>query len=91
MIPLEGKLPVPDEVISIESNTMFGGNAKTVITIQKKIKISSFKLPRNIMFQKLFCLVLVFPPGQVQIWILLLKVSHINYFLSSMVKSFWSL
>jgi hypothetical protein len=37
MIPLKGKLPLPDEGISIESNTMFGGTAKTVITIQKMI------------------------------------------------------
>jgi hypothetical protein len=35
MIPLKGKLPLPDEGISIEPNTMFGGSAKTVITIQK--------------------------------------------------------
>ena len=37
MIPLKGKLPIPDEGIVIEPNTMFGGNAKTVITIQKMI------------------------------------------------------
>jgi hypothetical protein len=37
MIPLKGKLPIPDEGISIEPNTMFGGTAKTVITIQKMI------------------------------------------------------
>jgi len=35
LIPLKGKMPVPEEGISIEPNTMFGGNAKTVITIQK--------------------------------------------------------
>ncbi|MBI4726171.1 hypothetical protein HY768_02930 [candidate division TA06 bacterium] len=35
MIPLKGKLPMPDEGIVIEPNTMFGGSAKTVITIQK--------------------------------------------------------
>jgi len=38
LIPLKGKMPVPDEGISIEPNTMFGGNAKTVITIQKMIE-----------------------------------------------------
>ena len=37
MIPLKGKLPLPYEGIAIEPNTMFGGNAKTVITIQKMI------------------------------------------------------
>jgi hypothetical protein len=37
MIPLKGKLPLPEEGISIEPNTMFGGNAKTVISIQKMI------------------------------------------------------
>ena len=35
MIPLKGKLPVPEEGIVIEPNTMFGGSAKTVISIQK--------------------------------------------------------
>lgn len=35
MIPLKGNMPVPDEGISIEPNTMFGSSAKTVITIQK--------------------------------------------------------
>jgi len=35
LIPLKGKMPMPDEGISIEPNTMFGGSAKTVITIQK--------------------------------------------------------
>jgi len=35
LIPLKGKMPVPNEGISIEPNTMFGGSAKTVITIQK--------------------------------------------------------
>lgn len=38
MIPLKGKLPLPEEGIAIEPNTMFGGSAKTVITIQKKIE-----------------------------------------------------
>jgi hypothetical protein len=37
MIPLKGKLPIPEEGISIEPNTMFGGSAKTVITIQKMV------------------------------------------------------
>jgi len=37
MIPLKGKLPMPEEGIAIEPNTMFGGSAKTVITIQKMI------------------------------------------------------
>lgn len=37
MIPLKGKMPIPDEGISIEPNTMFGGSAKTVISIQKMI------------------------------------------------------
>lgn len=36
MIPLKGKLPVPEEGIAVEPNTMFGGNAKTVISIQKR-------------------------------------------------------
>ncbi len=35
MIPLKGKMPVPDEGLSIQPNTMFGGNAKTVMTVQK--------------------------------------------------------
>jgi hypothetical protein len=38
MIPLKGKMPIPDEGIVIEPNTMFGGSAKTVITIQKMVK-----------------------------------------------------
>jgi hypothetical protein len=38
MIPLKGELPVPDEGISIEPNTMFGGSAKTVISIQKSVE-----------------------------------------------------
>jgi hypothetical protein len=38
IIPLKGELPVPKEGISIEPNTMFGGSAKTVITIQKMVK-----------------------------------------------------
>lgn len=37
MIPLKGKMPIPDEGISIQPNTMFGGNAKTVISIQKMV------------------------------------------------------
>ena len=37
MIPLKGKLPIPEEGISIEPNTMFGGSAKTVITIMKTV------------------------------------------------------
>jgi hypothetical protein len=37
MIALKGKLPLPEEGISIEPNTMFGGSAKTVISIQKMI------------------------------------------------------
>lgn len=36
MIPLKGNLPIPEEGISIEPNTMFGGSAKTVITIMKR-------------------------------------------------------
>jgi hypothetical protein len=35
MIPLKGKMPIPDEGISVQPNTMFGGSAKTVISIQK--------------------------------------------------------
>jgi hypothetical protein len=35
MIPLKGKPPVPEEGIVIQPNTMFGGSAKTVISIQK--------------------------------------------------------
>jgi hypothetical protein len=35
MIPLKGKPPIPEEGIVIQPNTMFGGGAKTVITIQK--------------------------------------------------------
>jgi len=38
MIPLKGEMPLPEEGISIEPNTMFGGKAKTVISIQKKIE-----------------------------------------------------
>lgn len=37
MIPLKGKMPMPDEGISIQPTTMFGGDAKTVINIQKMI------------------------------------------------------
>jgi hypothetical protein len=37
MIPIKGKMPIPDEGISIQPNTMFGGDAKTVISIQKMI------------------------------------------------------
>jgi hypothetical protein len=36
LIPLKGDPLLPEEGISIEPNTMFGGAAKTVITIQKK-------------------------------------------------------
>jgi hypothetical protein len=35
MIPLKGKMPLPDEGISIQPNTMFGGSAKSIISIQK--------------------------------------------------------
>jgi hypothetical protein len=35
MFALKGVLPIPDEGISVEPNTMFGGSAKTVIAIQK--------------------------------------------------------
>lgn len=38
MFPLKGSMPVPDEGISIQPNTMFGGSAKTVISIQKIVK-----------------------------------------------------
>jgi len=38
LIPLKGKMPIPEEGISIEPNIMFGGKAKTVITIQKKFR-----------------------------------------------------
>lgn len=37
LIALKGKMPMPDEGISIQPNTMFGGDAKTVISIQKMI------------------------------------------------------
>ena len=37
MIPLKGKMPIPDEGISIQPNIMFGGSAKTVISIQKMV------------------------------------------------------
>lgn len=36
LIALKGKMPVPEEGLVIQSNTMFGGKAKTVITVQKK-------------------------------------------------------
>lgn len=35
MFALKGEPPIPDEGISVEPNIMFGGSAKTVITIQK--------------------------------------------------------
>jgi hypothetical protein len=38
MIPLKGQMPVPDEGISIQPNTMFPGGARTVISIQKMIE-----------------------------------------------------
>jgi hypothetical protein len=37
MIPIKGKPPVPEEGIVIQPNTMFGGSAKTVISIQKMV------------------------------------------------------
>lgn len=37
IIPLRGNLPVPDEGLTIQKNTMFGGGAKTVVTIQKQV------------------------------------------------------
>ena len=33
---LKGKLPVPDEGLTIQPNELFGGPAKTVITLQKQ-------------------------------------------------------
>lgn len=36
MIALKGELPIPEEGLSIQPNTMFGGSAKTVITIMRK-------------------------------------------------------
>ncbi len=36
IIPLKGNLPIPDEGLTIQKNTMFGDNAQTVITIQKQ-------------------------------------------------------
>lgn len=38
LITLKGKLPVPDEGLAIQPNTMFGGKAKTVITVQKQVR-----------------------------------------------------
>ncbi len=40
MFPLKGKLPIPEEGLSVEPNTMFGGSAKTVIVIQKMVQKS---------------------------------------------------
>lgn len=37
LIPLKGQMPIPDEGIAIQSNTMFGGSAKTVISIAKQL------------------------------------------------------
>lgn len=36
IIALRGQLPIPDEALTIQPNTMFGGKAKTVITVQKQ-------------------------------------------------------
>lgn len=36
MIALKGQLPIPEEGLTIQPNTMFGGKAKTVITVQKQ-------------------------------------------------------
>ena len=38
LIALKGKLPVPDEGLAIQPNMLFGGTAKTVITVQKQVK-----------------------------------------------------
>lgn len=38
IIALKGALPVPDEGVTIQENTMIEGGAKTVITIQKQIR-----------------------------------------------------
>lgn len=38
LIPLKGKLPVPEEGLAIQPNMLFGGTAKTVITVQKQAK-----------------------------------------------------
>ena len=37
MFALKGEPPIPDEGISVEPNIMFGGSAKTMITIQKMV------------------------------------------------------
>lgn len=37
LIALKGKLPVPDEGLAIQPNMLFGGTAKTVITVQKRL------------------------------------------------------
>jgi hypothetical protein len=37
IIALKGKLPVPDEGLTIQPNMLFGGTAKTVITVQKQV------------------------------------------------------
>lgn len=36
LFALKGKLPVPDEGLAIQPNVLFGGPAKTVITVQKQ-------------------------------------------------------
>ena len=36
IIALKGQLPIPEEGLTIQPNTMFGGKAKTVITVQKQ-------------------------------------------------------
>jgi hypothetical protein len=38
MFALKGNLPIPEEGLSVEPNTMFGGRAKTVISIQKMVR-----------------------------------------------------
>jgi hypothetical protein len=38
LIALKGDPPIPEEGLTIQANIMFGGKAKTVITIQKKIE-----------------------------------------------------
>ena len=37
MFALKGNMPMPDEGLVIQPNTMFGGSAKTVISIQKMV------------------------------------------------------
>ncbi len=36
MITLKGELPIPEEGLTIQPNTMFGGKVKTVFTVQKQ-------------------------------------------------------